>query len=101
MKTLILAGGSGTRLFPLSREKYPKQFLKIFDDESLFQKTLKRARVFSSDKNIYVITNKEQKFLAQDQAAEIKCACSILVEPVAKNTLPAIYFGLQSIVKEG
>ena len=101
MKTLILAGGSGTRLFPLSREKYPKQFLKLFDDESLFQKTLKRARVFSSDKNIVVITNKEQKFLAQDQAAEIKCACSILVEPVAKNTLPAIYFGLQSIVKEG
>jgi mannose-1-phosphate guanylyltransferase/mannose-6-phosphate isomerase len=101
MKTLILAGGSGTRLFPLSREKYPKQFLKLFDEESLFQKTLLRARVFSSDKNIFVITNKEQKFLAQDQAAEIKCACSILVEPVAKNTLPAIYYGLQSIVKEG
>jgi mannose-1-phosphate guanylyltransferase/mannose-6-phosphate isomerase len=101
MKTLILAGGSGTRLFPLIREKYPKQFLKIFDNESLFQKTLKRARVFSSDKNIFVITNKEQRFLAQDQAAEIKSACSVLVEPVAKNTLPAIYYGLQSIVKEG
>jgi len=101
MKTLILAGGSGTRLFPLSREKYPKQFLKIFDEESLFQKTLERARVFSSDQNIFVITNTEQKFLAQDQAAEIKCACSILVEPVAKNTLPAIYYGLQSIVKGG
>ena len=101
MKTLILAGGSGTRLFPLSREKYPKQFLKIFDNESLFQKTLKRARHFSSDKNIVVITNKEQKFLAEDQAAEIKCACTILIEPVAKNTLPAIYYGLRSIVHEG
>jgi mannose-1-phosphate guanylyltransferase/mannose-6-phosphate isomerase len=101
MKTLILAGGSGTRLFPLSREKYPKQFLKIVDDESLFQKTLKRARVFSSDKNIFVITNKEQKFLALDQAAEIKCTCTILIEPVGKNTLPAIYYGLQSIVQKG
>jgi mannose-1-phosphate guanylyltransferase/mannose-6-phosphate isomerase len=101
MKTLILAGGSGTRLFPLSREKYPKQFLKIFDDESLFQKTLRRARHFSTDKNIFVITNKEQKFLAQDQAAEIKCSCTILIEPVGKNTLPAIYYGLHSIVQEG
>jgi len=101
MKTLILAGGSGTRLFPLSREKYPKQFLKIIDDESLFQKTLRRARLFSSDKNIFVITNKEQKFLAQDQAAEIKCSCTILVEPIGKNTLPAVYYGLQSIISKG
>jgi mannose-1-phosphate guanylyltransferase/mannose-6-phosphate isomerase len=101
MKTLILAGGSGTRLFPLSREKYPKQFLRIFDDESLFQKTLRRALTFSSDKNIFVITNREQKFLAQDQAAEIKCACTILVEPVGKNTLPAIYYGLQQIAGDG
>jgi len=101
MKTLILAGGSGTRLFPLSREKYPKQFLKIFDEESLFQKTLRRARQFSTDKNIFVITNREQKFLAQNQAAEIKCSCTILVEPVAKNTLPAIYYGIRSIVQDG
>jgi len=101
MKTLILAGGSGTRLFPLSREKYPKQFLKLFDNESLFQKTLKRARIFSSDEEIFVITNQDQKFLARDQAQEIKCACTILIEPLRKNTLPAIYFGLQSIAKDG
>lgn len=100
MNTLILAGGSGTRLFPLSREKYPKQFLKLFDNESLFQKTLKRARIFSSDEEIFVITNKDQKFLAQDQAGEIKCACTILIEPLGKNTLPAIYFGLQYIAKD-
>lgn len=101
MKTLILAGGSGTRLFPLSREKYPKQFLKLIDAESLFQKTLKRAHAFSSDREIAVITNREQKFLALDQAAEIGCACTILLEPVARNTLPAIYFGLRSIVRNG
>lgn len=97
MKTLILAGGSGTRLFPLSREKYPKQFLKIFDHESLFQKTLKRARYLSSDSDIYVITNKEQKFLARDQADETECNCHILEEPVGKNTLPAVYYGIQFI----
>jgi mannose-1-phosphate guanylyltransferase/mannose-6-phosphate isomerase len=101
MKTLILAGGSGTRLFPLSREKYPKQFLKIIDHESLFQKTLKRARHFSSDTNIYVITNREQKFLARDQADGIKCHCHILTEPIGKNTLPAVYYGLQMIIQSG
>jgi mannose-1-phosphate guanylyltransferase/mannose-6-phosphate isomerase len=100
MKTLILAGGSGTRLFPISREKYPKQFLKIFDAESLFQKTLKRARHFSSDDEIYIITNQDQKFLARDQAEESGCACHILTEPASKNTLPALYYGLQAIAHD-
>jgi mannose-1-phosphate guanylyltransferase/mannose-6-phosphate isomerase len=99
MKSLVLAGGSGTRLYPLSREKHPKQFLKIFDNESLFQKTLKRAQQISED--IYVITNEEQKFLARNQAAEINCTCTIMTEPVAKGTLPAIYYGLKAIVNYG
>jgi len=47
MKTLIRAGGSGTRLFPLSREHYPKQFIKLFDDESLFQKMITCSLLFS------------------------------------------------------
>jgi len=46
MKTLILAGGSGTRLWPLSREFLPKQFIKLLDDKSLFQKTVERSLIF-------------------------------------------------------
>jgi len=100
MKTIILAGGSGTRLFPLSRGHYPKQFIKLIDSESLFQKAVKRALLFSVPKDIYVITNKDHKFLVRDQVSEIGCTCTILEEPQAKNTLPAIYYGVQKIKEE-
>ena len=90
MKTLILAGGSGTRLFPLSREYYPKQFIPLFDDESLFQKTIRRATGHSSPEEIYIVTNEKHKFLVRDQVTGICDECKILIEPEGKNTLPAI-----------
>ena len=73
MKTLILAGGSGTRLFPLSRGHFPKQFLPIFDGHSLYQNTLRRALMFSSPDEIFVVTNPDQEFIARDQAATVGC----------------------------
>src|SRR5690606_28980250 len=75
MKTLILAGGSGTRLFPLSREHYPKQFIPLVDDESLFQKTVKRSLLFSSPQEIAIVTNTDHRFLVRDQLAAIGCDC--------------------------
>ncbi|KDE56430.1 mannose-1-phosphate guanylyltransferase/mannose-6-phosphate isomerase [Methanoculleus sp. MH98A] len=101
MKTLILAGGSGTRLFPLSREHYPKQFIPLIDDESLFQKTVKRALLFSSPQEIAIVTNTDHRFLVRDQLAAIGCDCRVLVEPVGKNTLPAIYYGAREITRDG
>lgn len=100
MKTIILAGGSGTRLFPLSREHFPKQFIKLFDDESLFQKTVKRAILLSKPKDVYVVTNKNHKFMVIEQLSEIGVECNIVVEPQQKNTLPAIYLGIKRIVEE-
>jgi mannose-1-phosphate guanylyltransferase/mannose-6-phosphate isomerase len=97
MKTLILAGGSGTRLFPLSRGHYPKQFLPIYDHHSLYQHTLRRALMFSAQEEIVVVTNPNQEFIARDQAGMIGCGCRILSEPEGKNTLPAVYYGLQEI----
>ncbi|NLA37886.1 MAG: mannose-1-phosphate guanylyltransferase/mannose-6-phosphate isomerase [Methanomicrobiales archaeon] len=101
MKTLILAGGSGTRLFPLSREHYPKQFIPLVDDESLFQKTVKRSLLFSSPQEIAIVTNTEHRFLVRDQLAAIGCDCRVLVEPVGRNTLPAIYYGIREATREG
>ena len=100
MKTLILAGGSGTRLFPLSREHYPKQFIPLVDDESLFQKTVKRSLLFSSPQEIAIVTNTDHRFLVRDQLAAIGCDCRVLVEPVGRNTLPAIYYGIREATRE-
>ncbi len=99
MKTLILAGGSGTRLFPLSREHYPKQFIPLFDNESLFQKTIKRALLFSSPQDIAIVTNKEHRFLVRDQLAAIGCNSKVIEEPVGRNTLPAIYYGVREVAR--
>ncbi len=100
MKTIILAGGSGTRLWPLSREYFPKQFIK-FDETSLFQKTVKRAVLLSKIPEIYVITNEKYRFIIKDQLREIELEIpdeNILIEPEAKNTLPAICYGIKVIM---
>jgi len=105
MKTIILAGGSGTRLWPLSRERYPKQFIKLQGKEdSLFQETFKRSLLLSNIDDIYVVTNEKYKFLVMGAVEELGYTYNeenILVEPEAKNTLPAIYAGVYEIIKKG
>ncbi|WP_456370081.1 mannose-1-phosphate guanylyltransferase/mannose-6-phosphate isomerase [Geoglobus sp.] len=90
MKVFILSGGKGTRLFPISREKYPKQYLKLFNSESLFQMAAERAKQIGDE--VAVITNDEQKFIVRDQLDEIGVDAEILVEPESKNTFPAIVY---------
>ena len=99
MKSIILAGGSGTRLWPLSREHDPKQFLKI-GDYSLFQQTFLRCCEISDVSEIFVVTNKDQKFYVIGQIQELGYDYpkeNVLIEPEGKNTLPAICFGMKEI----
>ncbi len=100
MKVIILAGGSGTRLWPLSRTNYPKQFLKLNGmEQSIFQLTMKRCLKMVSLEDIYIVTNKEYKFLISGQIEEMGYEAimdNILLEPQMKNTLPAIYNGMYS-----
>lgn len=100
MYTIILAGGSGTRLFPLSRKSYPKQFIDLLDGESLFQKSIRRALLFSKPEDTYIVTNEAHKFLVENQLLELNAGCQIITEPCGKNTLPAIYYATQEISKE-
>ena len=69
MTNIILCGGSGTRLWPISRTLYPKQFVKLFNDKSLFQLTVNRNSKVC-DKSV-VVVNQEQYFLALDQLEEL------------------------------
>ena len=87
MTNIILCGGSGTRLWPISRNLMPKQFVKLFADRSLFQLTLARNAKLCSTR--FIVSNAEQYFLALDQIEE-KDDVRYLLEPVGRNTAPAI-----------
>ncbi len=89
MTNVILCGGNGTRLWPLSRTLMPKQFVKLFDDKSLFQLTVKRN--YKVCKSQFIVSNAEQYFLAIDQLEELNITKNkYLLEPIGRNTAPAI-----------
>ena len=87
---VILAGGSGTRLWPLSREYFPKPFLNLTGDHSLFQGTILRLDGIEGISHPVVVCNEEHRFLVAEQAREIgRPPLSIILEPVSRNTAPA------------
>lgn len=92
MTNLILCGGSGTRLWPISRTLMPKQFVKLFDERSLFQLTVERNGSVC-DKQ-FIVSNTDQYFLAYDQLEEESGydmgRAAFLLEPIGRNTAPAI-----------
>jgi mannose-1-phosphate guanylyltransferase/mannose-6-phosphate isomerase len=93
---VILSGGAGTRLWPVSREAHPKPFIVLPDGESLMQKTLKRAAGLKPQ-SILTITNRDYFFITRDAYADMALAPGIaldyLLEPVGRNTAPAIAAG--------
>src|SRR5574344_1710304 len=92
MLGIILAGGSGSRLWPLSRELYPKQLLSLNSDKSLLQSTFERLNNFIPKENIASITNTKHVSNVKMQLKDFGGDSQVLSEPVAKNTAPAIAF---------
>lgn len=91
MKIIILAGGGGTRLFPLSRACYPKQFLKIAGEKSLLQQTVERFLIIAKQEDVVIVTNKDYIFHVQEDLQEIGAEkINVITEPTGKNTAPAI-----------
>lgn len=103
---VVLCGGSGTRLWPLSRAGYPKQFLVLSGTTSLFQQAVQRVNTLSAADirvgETLVVTNEEHRFLALDQLREIKTISStLLLEPVGRNTAPALTLAALQASTEG
>src|ERR1700751_4639498 len=96
-----MCGGAGTRLWPASRENRPKQFLPLFGSLSTFQETIRRV----SDPALFgrpiVVTNVQYRFLVPEQRAAMRAQADILLEPVRRESGPAIVAGAAYAVHRG
>jgi len=103
---VILCGGSGTRLWPLSREQYPKQLLSLINENTLLQATVERLYQQSSEFELkldspVIVTNENHRFLVAEQLREIDRAdAKILLEPCGKNTAPALCIAANYIAEQ-
>lgn len=89
IKAVIMAGGSGTRLWPLSRSGHPKQFLKLNGNETMLQSTVKRLHGLDITASV-TICHEDHRFLVAEQLREVDKLGSIILEPIGKNTAPAV-----------
>ena len=96
IKAVIIAGGSGTRLWPLSRSAHPKQFLALYGDDTMLQSTIKRLDGLDLKSSV-TICNEEHRFFVAEQLREIDKLGSIILEPVGRNTAPAIALAALSL----
>jgi len=99
---LILSGGSGTRLWPVSRKNLPKQFLALAGKGTLFQQTLQRTMRLPNVAAPIVVASDDHRFLAADQLLELGIEnATIVLEPLARNTAPAIALGALQALRRG
>lgn len=89
MKGVIIAGGSGTRLWPMSRTSYPKQFLSLCENQTMLQATIQRLSNLPLESTV-TICNEAHRFLVAEQLREVGGLGTILLEPIGKNTAPAV-----------
>lgn len=102
---VILSGGSGTRLWPVSREGHPKPFMKLADDQSLLEKTYRRACTLpnivkkAGKCKIVTVTNRDYYFMSRDELAKADGVGTFLLEPFGRNTAPAIAIAAHHLLR--
>lgn len=98
---VVLSGGSGTRLWPLSRKMHPKQLLPLVNETTLLQDTLGRVAGTNDEHRAIVICNEEYRFIVAEQVRATDIAdCDILLEPIGRNTAPAIALAAHKVINE-
>ena len=98
---VVLAGGSGSRLWPLSRQNYPKQFLALSSQDSMLQDTLARLGGLAHD-NPIIVSNQNHRFIVAEQLRQMGLEQSaIILEPIARNTAPAIVLAALTAMQTG
>lgn len=98
IKAVILAGGSGSRLWPLSRQHLPKQFLKLNGAQSLLQETASRLQPLIVAQNVLIVTGEEH---AKGEAYKVLSSFQTLLEPIGRNTAPAIAIAVAYLQRQG
>ncbi|WP_454255949.1 mannose-1-phosphate guanylyltransferase/mannose-6-phosphate isomerase [Pseudomonas sp. Marseille-Q8238] len=101
MIPVILSGGSGSRLWPLSRKQYPKQFLALTGEHTLFQQTLQRLN-FEGMQPAVLVANQEHRFIVLEQLQQLQLQSQLLLlEPFGRNTAPAVAIAAMQLLAEG
>ncbi|MBI1450692.1 MULTISPECIES: mannose-1-phosphate guanylyltransferase/mannose-6-phosphate isomerase [Acinetobacter] len=105
LKPVILSGGSGSRLWPLSREKNPKQLLKLFNDKTLLQNTMGRIsgleQYFTQISTPLIVGNVDYRFIVENQLKSIQSIAHCILEPVSRNTAPALTVAAFKSIENG
>ncbi|MGI4847651.1 MAG: sugar phosphate nucleotidyltransferase, partial [Janthinobacterium lividum] len=99
---VILCGGSGSRLWPVSRELHPKPFIRLEDGQSLVQKAFLRGATLPGVEEILTVTNRELSFKTKDDFSEVnldKLGTSYILEPFARNTAPAVATAVLDVIR--
>lgn len=94
---VVLCGGSGTRLWPLSRKSFPKQFAPVIHDRSLLRLTLERLSPLMQSGSLVCIGSEEHRFLISNELEAVNLPGKIILEPVAKNTAPAVELAAMAV----
>ena len=90
-RPIILCGGSGSRLWPVSTDNFPKQFIEFMDNKSLFEVTLERTKKIKNSLMPIVISNQKYEFIIKNLLKKINLKAHIILEPVNKSTVTAFY----------
>lgn len=98
---VILCGGSGSRLWPLSRENYPKQLLALVNERSLLQNTVSRCQTLPDIAEPILVCNEEHRFLVAEQMRALDVDCNrIILEPAGRNTAPAVALAAHAVTRD-